>query len=103
VPPTGALFAAFLGYNPMETLLPPDVLDDLPPARHDEVVGKRFFPEMISTPLVDSLRAVFAFSAVLAFLAAIASFARGRRFVHDEIEVAAGAPPLSQPSGFAGR
>lgn len=103
VPPTGALFAAFLGYNPMETLLPKDVLDSLPPANHDKIVGKQFFPEMISTPLVDSLRAVFGFSAVLAFLAAIASFARGARFVHEETEVVAGPPPLAAPGGLAGR
>jgi hypothetical protein len=86
LPPTGALFAAFLGYNPMETILPPDVLHNLPPAQHQEVVGKTFFPNMISTPLVDSLRTVFGFSAALAFLAAIASFARGGRYIADELE-----------------
>ncbi len=103
VPPTGALFAAFLGYNPMETLLPKDVLDGLPAANHDRIVGKQFFPEMISTPLVDSLRAVFGFSAVLAFLAAIASFARGARFVHEDTEVVAGSPGLPAPGSVGGR
>jgi MFS family permease len=104
VPPTGALFAAFLGYNPMETLLPKDVLNDLPPAEHEEIVGKQFFPELISTPLVDALRAVFAFSALLAFLAAIASFGRGARFIHEDSEVVAVAEPvLSQPGSAGGR
>ena len=103
MPPTGALFAAFLGYNPMETLLPKDVLDGLPPANHDRIVGKQFFPKMISTPLVDSLRAVFGFSAVLAFLAAIASFARGARFIHEDMEVVAGSPRIPAHGGATGR
>jgi hypothetical protein len=86
----------------METLLPEDVLNDLPPAEHEEIVGKQFFPEMISTPLVDSLRAVFAFSALLAFLAAIASFGRGARFVHDESEVVTVIEPALSQRGSAG-
>jgi len=35
LPPTAALFAAFLGYNPMATLLPGNVLHALPQTNHD--------------------------------------------------------------------
>src|SRR5262249_42215510 len=45
LPPTGALFAAFLGYNPMGTLLLPSVLTALPAATRDVVLSKTFFPQ----------------------------------------------------------
>ncbi len=85
VPPTGALFAAFLGYNPMASLLPPQVLGSMPPQQRATIVGKQFFPTMISRPFMESLRAVFAFSAGLALLAAIASYLRGGRFIYEEV------------------
>ncbi len=85
VPPTGALFAAFLGYNPMASLLPPQVLGSMPPQQRATIVGKQFFPTMISGPFMESLRAVFAFSAGLALLAAIASYLRGGRFIYEEV------------------
>jgi MFS family permease len=84
LPPTGALFAAFLGINPMESILPKQTVDALPQADRETVLGKQFFPDLISEPLVKALRAVFAVSAVLALLAAIASFFRGGRFVYEE-------------------
>jgi hypothetical protein len=84
LPPTGALFAAFLGYNPMETLLPPQVLSGVSQVARENLLSTQFFPSIISTPFMDSLRAVFYFSAVLAVLAAVCSFMRGRQFIYDE-------------------
>ena len=84
IPPTGALFAAFLGYNPMQTLLPPAVLSQLAPTARDTLLGNSFFPNLISAPFMDSLRAVFYFSAFLTLLAALASALRGKRFLFEE-------------------
>lgn len=95
LPPTGALFAAFLGINPMESILPQDAVANLAPADRETILGTQFFPELMSVPLVKALRAVFAVSAGLALLAAITSFFRGGRFVYDE---AVASPPQAQAS-----
>lgn len=84
LPPTGALFAAFLGYNPMESLIPGPVLQQLSPATQSNLLGTSFFPNLISTPFMDALRLVFYFSAALCLLAAVFSYLRGKRYVYDE-------------------
>jgi EmrB/QacA subfamily drug resistance transporter len=76
-PPVGSLFAAFLGYNPMETLLGDAGLQGVPPEKAAEITGKSFFPELISEPFIDGLRIAFTFSLVLFLLAAAASWMRG--------------------------
>ena len=76
-PPVGSLFAAFLGYNPMETLLGDTGLQGVPPEKAAEITGKTFFPELISEPFIDGLRIAFTFSLVLFVLAAAASWMRG--------------------------
>jgi EmrB/QacA subfamily drug resistance transporter len=98
LPPIGALFAAFLGYNPMGTLLPAGVLAALPQASRALVLGKSFFPNLIAGPFMDGLRIAFALSAVLSVLAAIASLLRGPRFIY-ELEVEP--PPAPVPAGSA--
>jgi nitrate/nitrite transporter NarK len=79
LPPTGALFAAFLGYNPMAQLLPAAVLQQLPLANQQLILGKVFFPELIAPAVMSSLRIAFYISVVLSLIAAIASFLRGKR------------------------
>jgi len=96
LPPIGALFAAFLGYNPMGTLLPADVLAALPQASRALVLGKSFFPNLIAGPFMDGLRIAFALSAVLSVLAATASLLRGPRFIY-ELQVEP--PPAQVPAG----
>jgi MFS family permease len=85
IPPTGALFAAFLGYNPMGRLVPDQVLHQLTPTTQASLLGTNFFPNLISTPFMDALRLVFYFSAALCVLAALCSFLRGKRYVYDEL------------------
>ncbi|HEX2913887.1 MAG TPA: MFS transporter [Chloroflexia bacterium] len=86
LPPTGAIFAAFLGYNPMESILSPATLQALAPAARDNLLGTHFFPSIIGDPFMESLRAVFWFSAALALVAGILSFMRGKTFVYEENE-----------------
>ena len=86
LPPVGSLFAAFLGYNPMKTLLGP-ALGALPAARASYVTGKTFFPQLISGPFIHGLRIVFSASVVLSLIAAAASWARGAKYVHEDEEL----------------
>ncbi len=82
LPPTSALFAAFLGYNPMATLLPTNVLHSLPAAKQATLLGHTFFPNLISPPFMIGLHGVFYLSAAMCFVAALASFLRGKRYVY---------------------
>ncbi|MDR3540283.1 MAG: MFS transporter [Desulfosporosinus sp.] len=79
LPPTGALFAAFLGYNPMAQLLPTTILNQLPAANQQLILGKIFFPQLIAPAVMSSLRVAFYISAVLSIIAAIASYMRGEK------------------------
>jgi MFS family permease len=83
LPPTAALFATFLGYNPLATLLPHQLLSALPQASQQAILGKTFWPELISDPLKAGLGLAFAISAALALIAALASFMRGRRVIYE--------------------
>ena len=88
LPPVGSLFAAFLGYNPMRTLLGP-ALNSLPAARVATITGKTFFPQLISGPFIHGLRSVFTASVVMSLIAAAASWLRGAKYVHQEVAEAA--------------
>ncbi len=85
LPPIAALFAAFLGYNPMQTLLPGKVLHALPQASQNHLLGQAFFPNLISTPFMDGLRAVFYMAAALCLLAALASLVREKKGIQEEV------------------
>ncbi|HEX3425967.1 MAG TPA: MFS transporter [Acidimicrobiales bacterium] len=82
LPPVGSLFAAFLGFNPISSLLGPHVLSSLPPANAAYLTGKTFFPNLIAGPFMDGLRLAFISSAVMCLVAAAASWLRGGRFVY---------------------
>jgi MFS family permease len=88
--PVGSLFAAFLGFNPLRTLLGPSgVLGSLPQVNADALTGHSFFPQLISGPLHDGLVLVFLTGAGMMIVGAVASWFAGGRFVHEE-EPAAG-------------
>jgi MFS family permease len=78
LPPIGVLFAAFLGYNPMQQLLGP-LLAHLPSARALYVTGRQFFPHLITAPFHDGLGVAFAFAIAANVIAAIASALTGPR------------------------
>jgi MFS family permease len=84
LPPTGALFAAFLGYNPMKTLIPAAALQSLPAASQALLLGKTFFPNLIAGPFDYGLRIAFSISVVLAIVAALASLLRGKRYIYGQ-------------------
>lgn len=84
LPPTAALFGAFLGYNPIGVLLPPAVLQAISPTHKAILLGKTFFPNLISAPFMDGLHAVFYISAALCLIGAAASLLRGKRVVYGQ-------------------
>lgn len=84
MPPTSALFAAFLGYNPMEQLIDAKTLAALPQATKSFLLGNQFFPLTIAPAVMSSLRLAFYISAGLSAVSAVASFLRGGRFVYGE-------------------
>jgi MFS family permease len=85
-PPVSSLFAAFLGYNPMQQLVPKSVLDALPPQNAAVITGKEFFPQLISAPFMDGLRIAFILSLIAYLLAALASWLRGKKYVYGQNE-----------------
>ncbi len=102
LPPIAALFGAFLGYNPMKTLIPGQVLNLLPASSQSLILGKTFFPNLISGPFMVGLQGVFYLSAGLCLLSAIASLFRGKRFVYTEPEDATSLESLQEEAVFTG-
>jgi len=88
LPPVGSLFAAFLGYNPIRTLLGPAALAHLSPAQAATLTGTGFFPGLIAEPFRHGLAIVFLAALVMSLVAAGASWLRGGRYVHQEPEEA---------------
>jgi MFS family permease len=83
LPPVSSMFAAVLGVNPLQHLLAPSgVLSTLPASAQQTITGRHFFPDLISGPFHQGLVVVFAVSAALAVIAAVASALRGGRYVH---------------------
>ena len=78
-PPISILFAAFLGYNPIEHLLGPGVLAQLPPATAAQLTGREFFSRLISGPFHAGLHEAFLFAIAACLVAAVASWSRGGR------------------------
>jgi hypothetical protein len=78
------LFASLLGYNPIESLLGPGTLADLPPDRAAYLTGRSFFPQLISGPFADGLAVAFGFAIAACLVAALVSVLRGGKYVHTE-------------------
>jgi hypothetical protein len=87
LPPVATLFASFLGYNPMATLLGPHVLHQLPAGQSAQLTGRQFFPQLISSPFHTALVYAFVFAAVACLVAAVASLLRGGKYHHAEVTV----------------
>jgi MFS family permease len=85
LPPVSILFAAFLGYNPIQHLLGPHALAALSASDRATVTGHSFFPHLISAPFRSGLHEAFAFAIIACLIAALASLMRGRRFEYDEV------------------
>jgi hypothetical protein len=86
LPPVATLFAAFLGYNPIQTVLGPSI-NAVPAAQRHVLLGHTFFPSVISGPFSSALTSAFAFGLAACLIAALASLVPAR-----------GVPLLALPS-----
>lgn len=97
LPPVGTLFAAFLGYNPIQQLLGPHTLAQLPAANARTLTGREFFPELISGPFHDGLVVVFWLAIGMSLVAAVASLLRDRKPDSVRQPTAVAAPAAATP------
>ncbi len=93
--PVSTLFAAFLGYDPVQHLIGAHALSQLPLVQQHALTGRSFFPGLISAPFRAGLHAALDFAIVASLLAAGASWLRGGRYVYTEPEQAAQDPEVS--------
>ena len=84
LPPIGSLFAAFLGYNPIKSEVPAQVLASLGHARAAYITGRSFFPKLIESSFAEGLHLAFDFAAGVTGVAVVASWARGAKYIHQE-------------------
>lgn len=88
ISPTSALFSAFLGYNPMQSILTipslAPVVSQIPQATLTFLEGQTFFPNAIAPAFVTSLDLSFYIGAALSVAGAIASLLRGSVYIHEE-------------------
>src|SRR5215470_11562115 len=82
LPPVSIMFAALLGYNPVQTLLGP-ALTKLPASHAAYLTGHTFFPSLISASFAHGLAIAFDFAIAACLIAAAASLLRGKRYVHE--------------------
>ncbi len=88
-PASGALFGAFLGYNPVSTLLlglPHSLVASIPSSTLSYITGNVFFPTAISSPFMVALREAFYIGAAMSFVAAICSALRGKKYINGEAQ-----------------
>jgi MFS family permease len=80
LPPVSTVFAAMLGYNPVQNLLEPTgLLHTLPAKNVATLTGQQFFPNLISAPFHHGLTIVFSAAATMALIGAAVSWMRGKR------------------------
>ncbi len=84
LPPIGTLFAAMLGYNPIQRVLQtsPGLTASLTPTQLHHLTGRSFFPQLISAPFGSGLHYAFTFAIVCSIVAALASLMRGKAYRH---------------------
>jgi len=82
LPPIGLLFASFLGFNPIQQLLPSAAAAHVTTAQYTTLTGRSFFPSLISGPFGHGLHLAFYMAAALCLLAAVFSWLRGKDAPH---------------------
>ena len=92
LPPVSTLFAAFLGYNPVEHLVGAGTVAHLTAAQQKVLLGHGFFPGLITAPFRAGLHAALDFAIVASVLAAAASWSRGAMYVHADVVTKYGPP-----------
>jgi MFS family permease len=102
LPPVGYLFAAFLGSNPLKTLLGPNILSSLPAGDAAHLTATGFFPSLIGGPFKHGLVIALSFSIVMCLIAAAASWMRGGKDTGEQTGAAIEVEPLRGAGRAAG-
>jgi MFS family permease len=85
LPPVSTLFAALLGYNPIQNLLAPSgVLHHLSAHNVAVLTGRQFFPHLIAAPFHHGLVIVFSAAAIMSIAGALVSLLRGKAFYYQD-------------------
>jgi hypothetical protein len=94
------MFAALLGYNPVENLLAPSgVLSRLPAHNAAVLTGRQFFPHLIADAFHHGLVIVFTAAALMSVTGALVSMLRGKQFYYDDQDPQPAArPAVTVPS-----
>ncbi|HEX6934511.1 MAG TPA: MFS transporter [Streptosporangiaceae bacterium] len=102
LPPVSTLFASFLGYNPIGSLLrPTGVLARLPRPDAAVLTSKKYFPHVISGPFHHGLVIVFGVAIAMSCAGAVVSLLRGGQFYYEPHESVASAPGQPDPATAA--
>ncbi len=86
IPPTVALFADFLGYNPMVVILnniPSYIINTMPEGLKTTISGASFFPNATAPSFMSALDYSFYIGAGLSICSALSAALRGKVFIHD--------------------
>ena len=83
LPVVGSLFASFLGYNPLQSLLGSRSATHVSSAQWSTLTGKHFFPNLIAQPFHHGLVIVFTMALAMALIGGVFSALRGSRYLHE--------------------
>jgi hypothetical protein len=97
------VFAALLGFNPVQHLLGHSgVLATLPKHNVAVLTGNQFFPHLISAPFHHGLIIVFTAAALMSAIGAVVSLLRGGQFYYEDAPGGAGPPAPGAAPGRPG-
>ncbi|WP_066797234.1 MFS transporter [Caldivirga sp. MU80] len=89
IPPAYALFAAFMGYDPMKFLMSQTGVD-LPGSVYAAVTKPTFFPSAIAPAMATGFIYAYHIAAIMAFTAAVFSYLRGREHIVHQVKLIEG-------------
>jgi MFS family permease len=89
IPPAYALFAAFMGYDPMKFLMSQAGVD-LPGSVYAAVTKPTFFPSAIAPAMATGFIYAYHIAAIMAFTAAVFSYLRGREHIVHQVKLIEG-------------
>jgi len=103
LPPVSILFAAFLGYNPIQHLLGSTALAHISASSQAILTGRSFFPHLISAPFRSGLHEAFYFAIMACIVAALASLMRGAPYSADQEQTERAVPRHAHAGASNGR
>jgi EmrB/QacA subfamily drug resistance transporter len=105
ISPSGALFAAFLGYNPVQMILTglsPLALAGIAPASLAILTGEIWFPTTLAQAFMPSLALSFYIGAGISFVAALLCVMRGEKYVQELDGAEKDGTPKTEPQQVSG-